>query len=67
MSSLQARPNRKTDVTQTASSSKTWRFETVSVHGGYSPEPTTKSVAVPLYQTVAYAFDNAQHGAAGST
>jgi len=42
---------------------KTWRFETVSVHGGYSPEPTTRAVAVPIYQTVAYAFDNAQHGA----
>ena len=40
-----------------------WRFDTVAVHGGYSPEPTTKSVAVPLYQTVAYAFDSAQHGA----
>jgi O-acetylhomoserine (thiol)-lyase len=42
---------------------QTWRFETVSVHGGYSPDPTTRSVAVPIYQTVAYAFDNAQHGA----
>jgi O-acetylhomoserine (thiol)-lyase len=40
-----------------------WRFETVSVHGGYSPEATTKAVAVPIYQTVAYAFDSAQHGA----
>src|SRR5277367_2603367 len=40
-----------------------WHFETISVHGGYSPEPTTRAVAVPLYQTVAYAFDNAQHGA----
>jgi O-acetylhomoserine (thiol)-lyase len=40
-----------------------WRFETISVHGGYSPDPTTKAVAVPIYQTVAYAFDNAQHGA----
>ena len=40
-----------------------WRFETISVHGGYTPEPTTKAVAVPIYQTVAYAFDNAQHGA----
>jgi len=48
---------------QSANADKTWRFETVSVHGGYSPEPTTKSAAVPLYQTVAYAFDNAQHGA----
>src|SRR6202142_1176054 len=42
---------------------KSWRFETIAVHGGYSPEPTTKSVAVPIYQTVAYAFDSAQHGA----
>jgi O-acetylhomoserine (thiol)-lyase len=40
-----------------------WHFETQSVHAGYSPEPTTKAVAVPLYQTVAYAFDSAQHGA----
>lgn len=40
-----------------------WRFETLSVHGGYTPDPTTKSVAVPIYQTVAYAFDSAQHGA----
>ncbi|MDD5480335.1 aminotransferase class I/II-fold pyridoxal phosphate-dependent enzyme [Rhodoferax sp.] len=41
----------------------TWKFETQSVHAGYSPDPTTKSVAVPIYQTVAYAFDSAQHGA----
>ena len=54
---------RKFFITQIADIGKTWRFETVSVHGGYSPEPTTKSAAVPLYQTVAYAFDNAQHGA----
>lgn len=33
------------------------------MHGGYSPDPTTKAVAVPIYQTVAYAFDSAQHGA----
>ncbi len=40
-----------------------WRFETIAVHGGYSPDPVTKAVAVPIYQTVAYAFDSAQHGA----
>src|SRR5580658_2964204 len=40
-----------------------WRFDTVAVHGGYSPDPTTKAVAVPIYQTAAYAFDSAQHGA----
>ena len=43
--------------------SPTWRFETVSVHGGYTPDPTTHAVAVPIYQTVAYSFDSAQHGA----
>ena len=37
--------------------------ETLSIHGGYETDPTTKSVAVPIYQTVAYEFDNAQHGA----
>ena len=39
------------------------KIETIAVHGGYSPDPTTKSVAVPIYQTVAYAFDSTQHGA----
>jgi O-acetylhomoserine (thiol)-lyase len=38
-------------------------FETLSVHAGYQPDPTTKAAAVPLFQTVAYAFDSAQHGA----
>lgn len=37
--------------------------ETLSIHAGYETDPTTKSVAVPIYQTVAYEFDNAQHGA----
>ena len=39
------------------------KLETIAVHGGYTPDPTTKAVAVPIYQTVAYAFDNTQHGA----
>ncbi|MFM7118981.1 MAG: O-acetylhomoserine aminocarboxypropyltransferase/cysteine synthase family protein, partial [Gammaproteobacteria bacterium] len=39
------------------------RDETLAIHAGYQTEPTTKSVAVPIYQTVAYEFDNAQHGA----
>jgi O-acetylhomoserine (thiol)-lyase len=37
--------------------------ETIAVHAGYTTEATTKSVAVPIYQTVAYEFDNARHGA----
>src|SRR6058998_3209180 len=40
------------------------RNETIAIHGGYEVEPTTKSVAVPIYQTLAYAFDSAEHGAA---
>ncbi len=38
-------------------------LETLAIHAGYKPDPTTKSVAVPIYQTVSYAFDSAQHGA----
>ncbi len=37
--------------------------ETIAIHAGYETDPTTKSVAVPIYQTVSYEFDNAQHGA----
>lgn len=39
------------------------RDETLAIHFGYETDPTTKSVATPIYQTVAYEFDNAQHGA----
>ena len=44
--------------------SRTLRPETIAVHSGYTSEPTTKAVAVPIYQTVAYEFDSADHGAA---
>jgi len=37
--------------------------ETLAIHAGYTPEETTKAVAVPIYQTSSYAFDNTQHGA----
>ena len=40
------------------------RPETIALHGGFDCDPTTKSVAVPIYQTVAYSFDSAEHGAA---
>ncbi len=39
------------------------KFETQAVHAGFSPDPTTKSVATPIYQTTSYAFDDTQHGA----
>jgi len=39
------------------------KLETIAVHGGYSPDSTTKAVAVPIYQTTSYAFDDTQHGA----
>lgn len=39
------------------------RKETIAIHGGYTPEQSSKAVAVPIYQTTSYAFDNTQHGA----
>jgi O-acetylhomoserine (thiol)-lyase len=40
------------------------RNETISIHGGFRCDPTTKAVAVPIYQNVAYEFESADHGAA---
>src|SRR5258707_338794 len=40
------------------------RQETIALHSGFDCDPTTKAVAVPIYQTVAYSFDSAEHGAA---
>ena len=40
------------------------RSETIAIHGGYDTDPATRAVAVPIYQTVAYEFDSADHGAA---
>lgn len=39
------------------------KLETLAIHAGYSPDPTTKAVAVPIYQTSSFAFDDTQHGA----
>ena len=39
------------------------KLETLAVHAGYSPDPTTRAAAVPIYQTTSYAFDDTQHGA----
>ena len=38
--------------------------ETIAIHAGYEPDAAVRSVAVPIYQTVAYAFDSAEHAAA---
>src|SRR6202020_1066119 len=38
--------------------------ETIALHAGFDCDPTTKAVAVPIYQTAAYCFDSADHGAA---
>ncbi len=38
--------------------------ETIAIHSGYEFDPTTKAVAVPIYQTVSYAFDSTEHAAA---
>jgi O-acetylhomoserine (thiol)-lyase len=40
------------------------RAETIAVHGGFEADPATRAVAVPIYQTVAYQFDSAEHAAA---
>ncbi|MDR2113444.1 MAG: aminotransferase class I/II-fold pyridoxal phosphate-dependent enzyme [Candidatus Accumulibacter sp.] len=39
------------------------KFETLAIHAGYTPEPTTRAVAAPIYQTTSYAFDDTRHGA----
>ena len=39
------------------------RFETLQLHAGQTPDPTTNARAVPIYQTTSYVFDNAEHGA----
>lgn len=52
-----------TEKTNAAPQAPQWRLETLAVHGGYRPDPTTRAVAVPIYQTVAFAFDDTQHGA----
>jgi O-acetylhomoserine (thiol)-lyase len=40
------------------------KLETIAIHSGYEPDPATKAVAVPIYQTVSHAFDSADHAAA---
>ncbi|KJK18017.1 bifunctional O-acetylhomoserine aminocarboxypropyltransferase/cysteine synthase [Pseudomonas sp. NPDC087612] len=39
------------------------KLETLAIHAGFSPDPSTKAVAVPIYQTTSFAFDDTQHGA----
>ena len=39
------------------------KLESIALHHGYESESTTKSAAVPIYQTTSYTFDNTQHGA----
>lgn len=39
------------------------KLESIALHHGYESEQTTKSAAVPIYQTTSYTFDNTQHGA----
>ncbi|HNL38713.1 MAG TPA: aminotransferase class I/II-fold pyridoxal phosphate-dependent enzyme, partial [Saprospiraceae bacterium] len=40
-----------------------YRFETLQLHAGQSPDPATNSRAVPIYQTTSYVFNNSEHGA----
>jgi O-acetylhomoserine (thiol)-lyase len=43
--------------------SEKYRFETLQIHAGQKPDPTTNARAVPIYQTTSYVFDSAEHGA----
>jgi O-acetylhomoserine (thiol)-lyase len=51
-------------VSQRPRSNRRMKRETIALHVGYDGDPTTKAVAVPIYQTVAFEFDSAEHGAA---
>ena len=44
-------------------SEQSWRFDTLALHGGQQPDPTTGARAVPIYQTTSYVFENADHAA----
>lgn len=44
-------------------SKKKWNLETIALHGGQEPDPTTGSRAVPIYQTTSYVFKNTEHAA----
>ncbi|MEI5988469.1 PLP-dependent transferase, partial [Dehalobacter restrictus] len=40
-----------------------WKFDTLQIHAGQVPDPTTGSRAVPIYQTTSYVFNDAKHAA----
>jgi len=50
-------------MTETKTTDANWKLETRLIHAGYRPDPTTRAVATPIYQTVSFAFDDTQHGA----
>ena len=50
-------------MSTTNESKRKYRFETLQLHAGQQPDPTTKSRAVPIYQTTSYVFDSADHAA----
>src|ERR1700688_5253628 len=48
-------------MSSTLDPAKTLGFDTVALHGGHGGDPTTKSRAVPIYQTTSYTFDDTAH------
>src|ERR1700716_3936783 len=60
----ESRPARCALIGPRRSRGESMKSETIAIHAGYDVDPTTKAVAVPIYQTVAYEFDSAEHGAA---
>ncbi len=57
-------PSAAPDKSSQTGAARPMHNETIAIHGGFDRDPTTRSVAVPIYQTVAYEFDSAEHGAA---
>src|SRR5690625_320896 len=45
------------------SNNKNYKFETLQLHAGQEPDPTTGSRAVPIYQTTSYQFNDTDHAA----
>jgi hypothetical protein len=63
-SPMHRRPRTSPSDHRDSESSQVMKRETIAIHAGYDGDPTTKAVAVPIYQTVAFEFDSAEHGAA---
>jgi O-acetylhomoserine (thiol)-lyase len=51
------------DTTENQAAERDLGFDTLALHGGQQPDPTTTARAVPIYQTTSYVFNDADHAA----